>query len=187
MKKPKAKKVSAKKAREPSSAKPLAAKRARSTGTKASATLDTVGKLTFNHAMIYVKDVERGFLFYRDLLGFKLIEDFRYEGTAVYARMRAPGGDGTIALHQAGPDDSVSSDGVRLYFEVHDLDGFCRKLQQKGFYITQLPRMMPWGWRHAYVNDPDGHEIGLYWAGENRMRKTVTKAAQKATDIGSKT
>jgi hypothetical protein len=29
------------------------------------------------------------------------------------------------------------------------------------------------------VNDPDGHEISLYWAGENRMKKTVTKAAQK--------
>ena len=37
----------------------------------------------------------------------------------------------------AGPDVSVSSDGVRLYFEVRDLDDFCRKLQQKGFYITQ--------------------------------------------------
>src|SRR5690242_17234952 len=111
MKKPKARNASAKKTRELRSAKPVAAKRAR-TGTKASATLDTAGKLTFNHAMIYVKDVERGSRFYRDLLGFKLIENFRYEGTAVYARMRAPGGEGTIALHQAGPDVSVSSDGV---------------------------------------------------------------------------
>ena len=133
--------------------------------------------------MIYVKDVERGLHFYRDLMGFKLIEDFRYEGTPVYARLQAPGGDGTIALHQAGPDVSVSSDGVRLYFEVRDLDGFCRKLQQKGFYITQLPRMMPWGWRHAYLNDPDGHEISLYWAGENRMKKTIMKAVQEVASI----
>jgi catechol 2,3-dioxygenase-like lactoylglutathione lyase family enzyme len=130
--------------------------------------------------MIYVKDVERGVRFYRDLLGFKLIEDFRYEGTPVYARLRAPGGDGTIALHQAAPGASISSDGVRLYLEVRDLDDFCRKLQQKDFYITQLPRLMPWGWRHAYLNDPDGHEISLYWAGENRMKKTVMKAARKA-------
>ena len=186
MKKLKARKASAKKPVEPRSAKPLAAKRARQTGAKATVTRDTAGKLTFNHAMIYVKDVERGFRFYRDLLGFKLIEDFRYEGKPVYARMRAPGGDGTIALHQAGPDVSVASDGVRLYFEVRDLDGFCHKLQQKGFYITQLPRMMPWGWRHAYVNDPDGHEISLYWAGENRMKKSVMKAAQKLVDMGSK-
>jgi uncharacterized glyoxalase superfamily protein PhnB len=114
------------------------------------------------------------------MLAFKLIEDLRYKGTPVYAHMRAPGGNGTIALHQSGPGASVSSDGVRLYFEVHDLDDFCRELQQKGFHITQLPRMMPWGWRHAYLNDPDGHEMSLYWAGENRMKKTVMKAAQKA-------
>src|ERR1051326_8062844 len=56
-------------------------------------------ELTFNHAMVYVKDVQRSLGFYRDLLGFKLIEDFRYENRAVYARLRAPGGDGTIALH----------------------------------------------------------------------------------------
>src|SRR5664279_5987399 len=138
------------------------------------------GKLNFNHAMIYCKDVERGVGFYRDLMGFKLIEDFRYEGKAVYARLHAPGGDGTIALHQAGPGASLASEGVRLYFEVRDLDEFCRKLIQKGFYITQMPRMMPWGWRHAYLNDPDGHEISLYWAGENRMKKTVMQAARAA-------
>jgi predicted enzyme related to lactoylglutathione lyase len=138
------------------------------------------GRLTFNHAMIYAKDVARAMAFYRDLMGFKLIEDFRYEGIPVYARLRAPGGDGTIALHQAGPGASIASEGVRLYFEVRDLDDFCSKLQRKGFYITQLPRMMPWGWRHAYLNDPDGHEISLYWAGENRMAKTVMKAAKEA-------
>jgi catechol 2,3-dioxygenase-like lactoylglutathione lyase family enzyme len=158
----------------------VGAKHRKPQSNKASVRGETEGKLAFNQAMIYVKDVERGLVFYRDLLGFKLIEDFRYENKPVYARLRAPGGDGTIALHQAGPGDSVSSDGVRLYFEVRELDEFCRKLQQKNFYITKLPSMMPWGWRHAYLNDPDGHEISLYWAGENRMKKTMIKAAQKA-------
>ena len=186
MKKPMVRKASAKKTGDPRSAKQVAPKQVRPAGTNASLNLDTNGKLTFNHAMIYVKDVERGLRFYRDLLGFKLIEDFRYEGRPVYARMRAPGGDGTIALHEAGPDVSVSSNGVRLYFEARDLDDFCHKLQQKGFYITQLPRMMPWGWRHAYVNDPDGHEISLYSAGENRMKKTIMKAVRNSPDTGAK-
>jgi catechol 2,3-dioxygenase-like lactoylglutathione lyase family enzyme len=137
--------------------------------------------------MIYVKDVERALQFYRDLMGFKLVEDFRYEGTPVYARLRAPGGDGTIALHQTGLNESVSSDGVRLYFEVSDLDDFCRKLQKKGFFITQLPRMMPWGWRHAYLNDPDGHEISLYWAGENRMKKTIMKVIRDVANTPTAT
>jgi catechol 2,3-dioxygenase-like lactoylglutathione lyase family enzyme len=180
MKKTKSRKASAKKTPAPRPGKSAAARQADAHASKASATLDTEGKLSFNHAMVYVKDVERGLGFYRDLLGFKLIDDFRYENKAVYARLRAPGGDGTIALHQAGPEASVASDGVRLYFEVRELDDFCRKLQQKGFYITKMPSMMPWGWRHAYLNDPDGHEISLYWAGENRMKKTVMKAAQKA-------
>ncbi len=162
----------------PRAAKPL--KPAKSPAVMSPAPAADEGKLSFNHAMIYVKDVARGMAFYRDLMGFKLIEDFRYEGIPVYARLRAPGGDGTIALHQAGPGVSVASDGVRLYFEVRELDDFCTKLQRKGFYITQLPRMMPWGWRHAYLNDPDGHEISLYWAGENRMAKTVMKAAKDA-------
>jgi len=159
--------------------KAIAAKPAKAP-TAAAAIPVSDGKLTFNHAMIYCKDVERGMRFYRDLMGFKLIEDFRYEGAPVYARLRAPGGDGTIALHLAGPGASLASEGVRLYFEVRELDDFCRKLMQKGFYITQMPRMMPWGWRHAYLNDPDGHEISLYWAGENRMKKTVMQAARAA-------
>src|SRR5205085_2265380 len=180
MKKPTKRKPSVKTKRAvPRSTKRAAVKKTSLQRAKA-AVPDTDGKLTFNHAMIYAKDVQRGIGFYRDLLGFKLIEDFRFEGKPVYARLHAPGGDGTIALHQADPSVSISSEGVRLYFEVRDLDEFCRKLQKKGFYITQMPRMMPWGWRHAYLNDPDGHEISLYWAGENRMKKTVMKVAQKA-------
>ena len=136
-------------------------------------------KLSFNHAMVYVKDVQRALDFYRGLLGFKQVDEFRYEGKPVYARLCAPGGEGTIALHQAGPGASLASEGVRLYFEIRDLDGFCRKLQAGGFYITQMPQMMPWGWRHAYLNDPDGHEISLYWAGENRMKKTVMRTAKE--------
>ena len=136
-------------------------------------------KLSFNHAMVYVKDVQRALDFYRDLLGFRLVDEFRHEGKAVYARLRAPGGDGTIALHMAGPGTPLASEGVRLYFEIRELDDFCRKLQAKHFYITQMPRLMPWGWRHAYLNDPDGHEISLYWAGENRMKKTVMQTAEE--------
>src|SRR5438309_1995750 len=95
--------------------------------------------LNFNHAMIYAKDVERGTAFYKDLLGFKLIEEFRYEGKSVYARLRAPAGEGTIAIHQANPGANITSEGVRLYFEIRELDEFCEKLRKKGFYFTQLP------------------------------------------------
>ncbi len=183
MKKAKAKKIAVKKRVAARTSSKAAGKVETNVATPAgtvAAGSDNGAKLSFNHAMIYSTDVERGIRFYRDMMDFKLIEDFRHEGKPVYARMRAPGGDGTIALHLAAPGASVASDGVRLYFEVRELDAFCSSLQRKNFYITQMPRMMPWGWRHAYLNDPDGHEISLYWAGENRMKKTVMKAAAKA-------
>jgi len=172
------KRVATKSARAPAKKSPVAKKAVKPAAQRTS--VDAGDKLSFNHAMIYLKDVGGGIDFYRRWLGFKLIEDFRHEGRSVYARLRAPGGDGTIALHQAGPGASVASDGVRLYFEVRDLDDFCQNLRRRGFYFTQLPQMMPWGWRHAYLNDPEGHEISLYWAGEQRMAKSVMKAAKQA-------
>lgn len=97
-----------------------------------------------------------------------------YDGKAAKSKRKPPragqgvGGEENKFFCFCSPP---SGDSVRLYFEVRDLGDFCRKLQRKGFYITQLPRMMLWGWRHAYLNDADGHEISLYWAGKNRMKK----------------
>ena len=163
-------------------AKPVAARKSKATATskgKPAAPKPDASKVAFNHAMVYARDVERALGFYRGLLGMKLLDEFRYEGKPVYARLLGPGGDGTIAIHQAGPGASVTAEGVRLYFEVRELDAFCQKLKKQGVYFTQLPQMMPWGWRHAYLDDPDGHEISLYWAGENRMKKTVMSAAKR--------
>ena len=66
MKKPARKKTSAKKTR---SVK--AAVQTKSQASKAATAGEADGKLSFDHAMVYVKDVERGLGFYRDLLGFK--------------------------------------------------------------------------------------------------------------------
>lgn len=42
-------------------------------------------KLTFNHAMVYAADVRRALGFYRDLLGFQLVDEF---ATKTYPYMR---------------------------------------------------------------------------------------------------
>lgn len=133
--------------------------------------------LEFNHAMIYTSDVARSLRFYSELLGFKIIETFEWRGTTVYARLGGAG-SGTIALHMPAPSESVPpSDGMRLYFEVKPLEKFCKSLEARGVTITKQPKMMPWGWKHAYLDDPDGHEISLYWAGAKRNRKSKMRAA----------
>jgi len=131
--------------------------------------------IEFNHAMIYVRDLAAATQFYAGHLGFKLLDEY----PGAYARLQSPKGKTTIALHVAKPEDSVASDGVRLYFEVKNLDQFCEKLQRAGVQLTTPPKVMPWGWQHAYLNDPDGHEISLYWAGEKRFQKTVMQRSAR--------
>jgi catechol 2,3-dioxygenase-like lactoylglutathione lyase family enzyme len=125
--------------------------------------------LEFNHAMIYTKNLERSLDFYQKILGFELID--AYPGA--YARLRSPVGLTTIALHRIEPDQRVNAatGGIRLYFEVKGLDAFCRTLEKKNVQLDQKPVQMPWGWRHAYLRDPDGHEISLYKAGKARLKR----------------
>jgi catechol 2,3-dioxygenase-like lactoylglutathione lyase family enzyme len=131
--------------------------------------------MKLNHAMIYVADVERAKAFYAGALGLVVIEEF-----PGYTRLRFPSGDATIALHQAEPGRDTRSEGVRLYFEVRNLGARCRALAAKGIAFKQPPKMMPWGWQHAYLDDPDGHEISLYWAGAKRLAGSRPRRAARA-------
>ncbi|PYT25540.1 MAG: hypothetical protein DMG58_23940 [Acidobacteria bacterium] len=126
--------------------------------------------LAFNHAMIYVRELAPALHFYADLLGFKVIEVY----PQAYARLQSAPGQGTLALHIIDPGKTMPpGDGIRLYFETRDLEKVCKNLEAAGTAIKQPPKIMPWGWKHAYLDDPDGHEVSLYWAGRKRMQKTV--------------
>jgi catechol 2,3-dioxygenase-like lactoylglutathione lyase family enzyme len=131
--------------------------------------------MDFNHAMVYSRDIARALGFYRDLLGLTVLEEFRGGDRLVYARLKLPDGNGTIALHLVPPGETLHTGGIRLYFEVRNLERFCQKLENSGAVFSKPPALMPWGWKHAYLDDPDGHEISLYWAGAKRLKKSVTK------------
>jgi catechol 2,3-dioxygenase-like lactoylglutathione lyase family enzyme len=129
--------------------------------------------LEFNHAMLYVREMAPALHFYVDLLGFKLIERDPGNGFAGYARLRAPRGRSTVALHGLEAGRTLAeTEGIRLYFEVKNLDQLCKRLAAAGVKFLQAPKTMPWGWRHAYLKDPAGHELSLYWAGAKRFQKT---------------
>src|SRR5688572_9549797 len=130
-------------------------------------------RVTFNHAMIYTADLARALGFYQKSLGCRVVDSY----PGAYARLQSLAGGTTIALHvlDSGQEMNARSEGLRLYFEVKELDRFCAALARKGVAFDQSPADMPWGWRHAYLRDPDGHEISLYWAGQGRLRKTVMR------------
>ena len=125
----------------------------------------TAARLTFNHVIIYTRHLERSLRFYRDLLGFRVISQWG-DG---YARLRSPVGSTTIALH-VDPKLKRGKEGLRLYFEVEGLDALCRTLAKRGVKFSQKPKDMEWGWRHAYLKDPDGHELSLYASHGKRLR-----------------
>ena len=129
--------------------------------------------MNFNHAMIYARDVGKALAFYRDRLGLILLQEVGHGGMIVYARLRSPGGDSTIALHVLERGAELATGGVRLYFEIEDLEGVVARLQAEGVTFSKLPAVMPWGWKHAYLDDPDGHEVSLYWAGEKRLERST--------------
>jgi catechol 2,3-dioxygenase-like lactoylglutathione lyase family enzyme len=133
--------------------------------------------LTFNHAMVYSRDVPAALRFYADLLGLKILEEYKTPHTTVYARLKSPGSDTTIALHALAPGEELRAGGIRLYFEIKDLEKFCKRLEAAGAKFSQQPKVMPWGWTHAYLDDPDGHEVSLYWAGAKRTRKAAAAKA----------
>jgi catechol 2,3-dioxygenase len=124
--------------------------------------------VSLNHIILYVRKVEPSLRFYRDLLGFEVIESMQG-----YARLKSPSGGATIALHASGePKQPARTRPVVLYFESPELTKLCQKLRKHGVKFDQLSERMPWGWDHAYLRDPDGHPISLYWAGQKRFRRT---------------
>jgi len=83
-----------------------------------------------------------------------------------YARFECPDGDATFSIHVA--DESEVGVGAATYFEHEDLDALCEHLKDEGLEFSQMPRDESWLWREAWLDDPSGNAICLYWAGENR-------------------
>jgi len=126
--------------------------------------------INFNHAMIYSRNVRAAAEFYQRL-GFEPLQAVEYNGMQVYARLKAPEGEGTIALHLLERGQEFHPGAVRLYFETRNLEAHCKRLEKAGMKFTKPPALMPWGWKHAYLDDPDGHEVSLYRAGAKRLKK----------------
>lgn len=131
--------------------------------------------VSLNHVILYVGRIGPSLRFYRDKLGFRIIESM--EG---YARLRSPKGGATIALHVSKDRrQPASTRPIVLYFETPDLIGLCQRLKREGVKFDQLPERMPWGWVHAYLRDPEGRPISLYWAGRKRFQRSPRLPARR--------
>ena len=116
--------------------------------------------MRLNQITISVSDIKRSQAFYRSL-GLRLIVDSPH-----YNRFVCPDGDTTLSTHIA---DEVIPGTTVIYFECDNLDTTVAELSAQGITFEQPPTDQRWLWREAYLRDPDGHRVCLFYAGENRL------------------
>ncbi len=119
-----------------------------------------------NHAVLYVRDLDRSTDFYGDLLGFEVINSF--PGAAF---LRAPGSsnDHDLGLFAIGDDAEASTAGQRtvgmyhLAWEVDtlgDLDELADSLSRAGSLVGATDHGTT---KSLYAKDPDGLEFEVVW------------------------
>lgn len=118
--------------------------------------------MNLNQVTIPSLDVSKSMLFYQKL-GLELIVH-SYDH---YARFVCPEGNATFSIHRV--DKLPEGQGVWIYFECEDLQNKITELISLGVQFEQLPVDQPWLWTEARLKDPDGNQIILYFAGENRI------------------
>lgn len=117
--------------------------------------------MNLNQVTIYSAKPMESIEFYKKL-GLHLIVD----SAPRYVRFECPNGDSTFSIHETDADSVCSK--IVLYFECENLDKEVKKLKELGLTFESEPLDQTWLWREAYLRDPDGNKIILFYAGENR-------------------
>jgi len=130
-----------------------------------------MGIFRLNHAVLYVRDLDETVRFYRDVLGFKRIDEMTPDGFAGAAFLRAPGStnDHDLGLFEIGPSAGPSGAGrstVGLYhlaWEVDTLD----ELERTAGLLAEADALIGASdhgtTKSLYGKDPNGIEFEIVW------------------------
>lgn len=118
-----------------------------------------------DHApLLNVRDVGASVAFYRDRLGFALVEDAELEGQVIWAALHS--GRAKLMLNQA-PEAPNGERAARpsysdlvLYLYVEDAQQAHAELSAAGVEVGELEQE-EYGLLEFYLRDPDGYEIGI--------------------------
>ena len=119
-----------------------------------------------NHAVLYVRDADRTFAFYRDVLGFRLVAEMP---GAKFLQAPDSTNDHDLGLFSIGGgagDPTAGKTTVGLYhiaWEVQtlgDLQEIAIKLQEAGALVGATDHATT---KALYAKDPDGLEFEVCW------------------------
>ena len=120
-----------------------------------------------NHAVLYVRDVQKSFAFYRDVLGFRVKVEI--PGRAVFLQAEGSTNDHDLGLFAIGTQAGPSEAGRRtvglyhLAWEVDTLAELARvrdALVQAGALVGASDHATT---KALYAQDPDGLEFEVSW------------------------
>ncbi|MCY7340316.1 MAG: VOC family protein [Pseudonocardia sp.] len=120
-----------------------------------------------NHAVLYVRDVDRSVAFYSDALGFRTVAGV--PGKAMFLQAEASTNDHDLGLFAMGPEAGDSEAGrstVGLYHLAWEVDTLAELRRIAGVLSTHgsLVGSSDHGATKAlYARDPDGIEFEVSW------------------------
>ena len=117
--------------------------------------------MRLNQVTVPARDVAKSIAFYKTI-GLRLIVESPH-----YARFELPDGESTFSIH-AVEDAGRTPEGTGIYFECDDLDARVATLKEKGLVFDSGPEDRSWLWREAWLRDPAGNRLCLFFAGKNR-------------------
>ena len=121
--------------------------------------------------LLQVFDMPTSVRFYRDVLGFEVVQTSPREGDQFdWGLLRLNNAE--VMLNTAYEQDSrpaqpdsgrVAAHGdTCLYFGCPDVDGAYRHLRAHDIDVKE-PHVAPYGMKQLYVSDPDGYELCFQW------------------------
>ena len=121
--------------------------------------------------LLQVFDMPTSVRFYRDVLGFEIVQTTPREGDQFdWGLLRL--GETDVMLNTAYEQDKRPAEpdparikahrDVCLYFSCPDVDGAYRHLLSHNIEVEQ-PQIAPWGSKQLYLRDPDGYTLCFQW------------------------
>ena len=114
--------------------------------------------------LINVEDTPRSIEFYRDVLGFEVVNSMEVEGAVRWARVQS----GAVSLMINQPEGADSTErrtrgkeysDVLFFFDVEDARAAQAELAEQGLTVDR-PVHEPYGWEF-HLRDPDGYALGF--------------------------
>jgi len=112
------------------------------------------------HLALAVRDVERAYLFYQQVFGVEAY--FREEGRI---HVRTPGCHDVITFDQQGHGPGARGGVIHFGFRLHrleDIDAAIQEVERAGGEVLSRGEFSP-GFPYAYVADPDGYEVEIWF------------------------